>query len=66
MYEYKQCVSIPPLEMVDDILTISTCGLQAVEMNAALNAMIECKKLRLSFDKSHKMHISKKGTAETI
>ena len=62
LYRYKHCTFIPPLEMIDDILTISKCGLQAVEMNAALNTMIECKKLRLSQDKRSHMHISKRKT----
>ena len=45
--------------MVDDILTVSKCGLQALEMNARLNAKIESKKLRLSKDKCFQIHICK-------
>ena len=60
LYVNKKSVSIPPLQMIDDILTVSTCGLQAITMNATLNAKIEGKKLRMSHDKSHCLHISKR------
>ena len=60
LYKYKGCVNIPPLQMVDDILVVSKCGVQAVFMNAILNAKIEEKKLRLSYDKCNFIHISKK------
>ena len=62
LYKYKGSVYIPPLQMVDDILTVSKCGLQAVTMNANLNVKIESKKLRLSHNKCKHMHISKKGS----
>ena len=51
---------VPLLEMVNDMVKIIASGLQAVEMNAALNAKIECKKLRLSFDKSQKCPLVKR------
>ena len=46
--------------MVDDIMTVSKCGTQSVAMNATLNSKFECKKLRLSHDKSKQLHISKR------
>ena len=49
--------------MVDDVLTISTCGLQGTKVNSALNAFIEGKKLRLSHDKSQQLHVSKLKTS---
>ena len=48
--------------MVDDILTVSKCGTQAISKNATLNSKIESKKLRLSHEKSYQMHISKRKT----
>ena len=45
--------------MIDDILTVSKCGLQSVEMNSILNAKIESKKLRMSEDKCYHIHIGK-------
>ena len=43
MYKYKGTVYIPPLQMVDDIMTVSKCGIQAVTINAHLNAKIKSK-----------------------
>ena len=62
LYKYKKSVLIPPLSMVDDVLSITKCGLATIEANSILNAKIESKKLRMSKDKCSKMHISKKQT----
>ena len=59
LYKYKGCTLIPSLQMIDDILIVSKCGVQALELNAALNAFIEGKKLRMSQEKSHNLHVSK-------
>ena len=48
LYKYKGEVSVPPLEMVDDILTVQKCGIKSLEMNAEVNAFIELKKLKLA------------------
>ena len=37
-YKYKDLVGIPPLGLMDDVLTISKCGLPAMEMIAVVNA----------------------------
>ena len=58
VYKYKNVVEIPPLAMVDDILSVSNCGLKSIEMNATINSKIEGKKLRLSEDKCHKIHMN--------
>ena len=46
--------------MVDDILGVTTCCDETVELNSIINAKIEAKKLRLSETKCYKIHISKK------
>ena len=33
IYKYKGCLSIPPLFMVDDIISISKCGIKAITTN---------------------------------
>ena len=43
LYMYKGQVSVPPLEMVDDILTVEKCGLTSLAMNAEVNSFIEQK-----------------------
>ena len=48
IYKYKDEVDIPCLGMVDDIMCIQKCNIKSVEINAAVNAFIESKKLTLS------------------
>ena len=61
LYKYKDCVSIPPLSMVDDIITVSLCGVDSVKVNAIVQAKIECKQLELSHPKCYNMHTGKKS-----
>ena len=63
MFKYKNVLSITPLALIDDCLGFSTCSTDSVEMNAILNSKIISKKLRLSADKCHHLHISKKPTS---
>ena len=65
-YPYKNTVRILPLAMVDDLIGISKCGIDSVELNSFLNSQIELKKLRFHVpDKSgkskcYKMHVGAK------
>ena len=59
IYKYKGVTDVPPLEMVDDILTISKCSITSVAMNATLNAFMENKKLKLSQEKCSALHVGK-------
>ena len=43
VYMFRERIPIPSLTMVDDVLTISECGLKSVESNAYVNAKIEMK-----------------------
>ena len=61
IYTYKGNVSIPPIGYVDDVLTISKCGNDAVVTNAIVNAFTESKKLRYGVDKCKKIHIGKQN-----
>ena len=60
LYQYKGKVDVPPLEMVDDILTVQKCGATSSAINAEVNAFIEQKKLTLGLKKCTKMHIGSK------
>ena len=60
LYAYKNCVGIPPLAMVDDLLSISECGVETVKTNAFLNSKTNLKKLQFGGDKCHKIHIGQK------
>ena len=57
LYMYKGMVSIPPLGMVDDELTIAECGANATITNAIINSFTESKKLKFGIKKCNKMHI---------
>ena len=57
MYKYKGTVSVPPMEMVDDILAVTKCSKQSIEVNAIVNTFMETKKLKLNKKKCHKIHI---------
>ena len=57
LYKYKG-VSIPPLEMVDDILTVTNVE-NTLNMNERVNTFIEHKNLRLSKTKCHRIHVGK-------
>ena len=62
LFKYKNVLSIPPLALIDDCIGFSRCGADAVELNAILNTKITSKKLRLSADKCHHLHVSKTQT----
>ena len=58
LYMYKGVVAVPPICMVDDIMSIQKCS-QATQINATINAFIEMKKLTLSKKKCSRIHIGK-------
>ena len=67
LYNYKNCVKIPPLSFVDDILTVSKCGSKSVETNAVVQAKIEGMQLELGHSKCFQMHVGKsKSTCPTL
>lgn len=57
IYKYKGETEVPPLEMIDDILTISKCSITSLTMNATINAFMENKKL--SQEKCCVIHVGK-------
>ena len=54
MYKYRGLVSIPPLEMVDNVITAVECGFKSVRLNAAVNLFLDSKKLSLSTKSAQK------------
>ena len=60
LYKYKGVADVPPLLMVDDILTINKCDSTASAMNSTVNTFIESKKLELSHKKCCVIHVGKK------
>ena len=55
LFKYKG-VPIPPLEMVDDILTVTNVG-KTLTTNKLVNTFIESKRLKLSDNKCAQIHI---------
>ena len=45
--------------MVDDVLTVSQCGVDSVAMNAFLNQKTNLKKLQYGPEKCHQLHVGK-------
>ena len=60
LYLYKGAISVPPLAMIDDVLGVTRCNEEAIELNSIVNVKVETKKLRLSKDKCFKIHIGKR------
>ena len=62
-YRYKNLVNIIPLAMVDDLISVTSCGADSVEMNISINTIIELKKLKFHTpdgtkkSKSNMMHV---------
>ena len=66
-YKYKQEVEVGPLEMIDDILTITKCQDEStVIMNAEVNAFIESKKLKLNETKCGRIHVGRKTMEQCL
>ena len=60
LYKYKGVVDVPPLEMVDDIVTVQKCGVASETLNTEVNSFIAQKKLTLGQNKCVKVHIGNK------
>ena len=45
--------------MVDDVITVSECGLNSLKINAAVQSKVDSKRLTLSENKCVKMHFGK-------
>ena len=59
LYKYKGEVEVPPLQMVDDIISASVCRNQVVTINTAINTFIKLKKLKLSESKCARIYVGK-------
>ena len=58
-YLYKGWVEIPPLSMVDDLLSVSECGFKTQTVNAFLTFKTDSKKLQFGAQKCKKLHVGK-------
>ena len=46
LYKYRGHIDIPPLSMMDDLCSISTCGIETLKSNSYINYKISSKKLQ--------------------
>ena len=52
-------MEIPPLGMVDDLLTVSACGHKTAMVSSYINGKTDCKKLQFGVNKCKKMHVGR-------
>ena len=62
LYKYKDGLGIPPLGMVEDVIAVSRCGVDAVVMNAYLNQKTNIKKVQFGPDKCHQLHVGRSNS----
>ena len=60
-YKYRGKVVVPPLQMIDDVLTVSKCGSTSLAMNSLVNGFMLSKKLKLNQLKCSKIHVGRKS-----
>ena len=48
---------VPPLAMIDDIISFASCGPKSVIINTIINSKIEMKKMELGAKKCHNIHV---------
>ena len=59
-FKYREEVEVPKMSFVDDILDVTECGKDTVEMNEYTRTKINERKLQLNAEKCVKMHIDKR------
>ena len=59
LYYYKNSVPVPPLGLVDDLFTISTCNYKSTLMNKFINSKTGMKRLQFGTTKCFKLHVGK-------
>ena len=56
-YRFRNSFSLPPLSYIDDVLSITKCGINSTLMNAVIQDKISSRHLKLGSDKCFKMHV---------
>ena len=59
LYKYRGCVMIPPLMMIDDVLSVTECGVNSLKMNALVLSKMATKRLELGASKCYQLHVGK-------
>ena len=59
LLKYRNCVTIPPLSMIDDILAVTRCSISSVKVNAMIETKVNNKHLKIGHSNCSHMHIGK-------
>ena len=62
LYKYRGKVKVHPLQVVDDVITAGKSGSTTNALNAAVNAFMDLKKLKLGVDKCANVYVGNKET----
>ena len=57
MYKYKECLPVPPLSFVDDIIAVGHCGSDSIKLNVIVESKMATQKLELGYDKCFQIHV---------
>ena len=57
IYKYKECLPLPCLSFVDDVLGIANCGADSLKLNSIIQSKMATKKLELGQDKCFQIHV---------
>ena len=57
IYKYKNCLPVPPLGMVDDVLGIAKCGTDSIKFNSIIESKMATKRLEMGHGKCFQMHV---------
>ena len=59
LYFYSGKVRITQLALIDDVASISRCGIESLKMNPYLNPKTNLKRVQYGEDKCHKLHVGR-------
>ena len=60
MFKYKECLPVPPLSLVDDVLAVGFCGSDSLRLNSIIQSKMATKKLKLGKNKCFQIHVGNK------
>ena len=59
-FKYKECLPVPPLSLVDDVLAVGFCGSDSLRLNSIIQSKMATKKLKLGKNKCFQIHVGNK------
>ena len=59
LFKYKECLPVPPLGLVDDVLGIAKCGTDSIKLNSIIQSKMSTKRLKMGPSKCFQIHVGK-------